>query len=140
MHAFQSFLFSLADSDADGRVILVHNKVKEAGEDVSLQYILLNPADRFKSIVQEARSVVLAGGTMGSVELLRQHLFPYVNPDRFRHFTCGHVVPEEAVLTIALGSGPSGKDLHFTHTYKQDTAMVGPFLSQGVMDELTDPM
>ncbi|RKP12669.1 helicase C-terminal domain-containing protein, partial [Piptocephalis cylindrospora] len=119
VHAFQGFLFSLADSDADGRVILV-----EKEDDVGMQYILLNPAERFRSIVHEARSVILAGGTMGSVELLRHHLFPYVSPEKILHFSCGHVVPDDAVLTLSLSTGPSGKELRFTHEHKQDTSMM----------------
>lgn len=32
-----------------------------------MRYILLNPAEHFGSVVQEARSIVLAGGTMAPV-------------------------------------------------------------------------
>ena len=34
---------------------------------VQMKYILLNPAERFKEVREQARSIVLAGGTMEPV-------------------------------------------------------------------------
>ena len=36
-------------------------------EDVEIKYQLLNPAPHFLEVVEEARSVILAGGTMSPV-------------------------------------------------------------------------
>ncbi len=65
-HLVESFLLSLVDARDDGRVLL-SNEDTPSGPIVTLKYILLNPAERFKEVVEQARSVVLAGGTMEPV-------------------------------------------------------------------------
>lgn len=40
---------------------------KEVSEDLSFSYYLIHPAAQFRSILEEARSVIFAGGTMGDV-------------------------------------------------------------------------
>ena len=65
-HLVESFLLSLTDARDDGRVLI---SVDEAGSKryVTLKYILLNPAERFREVVDEARCIILAGGTMTPV-------------------------------------------------------------------------
>jgi hypothetical protein len=65
-HQVEAFLLSLTDARDDGRVILsVEESATKPG--VTMRYILLNPAERFRDVVEQARSVVLAGGTMEPV-------------------------------------------------------------------------
>jgi chromosome transmission fidelity protein 1 len=51
----------------DGRVTF--NFVNHSGQEnsVEMKYQLLNPSPNFMEVVEEARSVVLAGGTMSPV-------------------------------------------------------------------------
>ena len=60
-------IFNVLNSCLDGRVTfaLVENPGQEAT--VELKYQLLNPAPNFLEVVNEARAVVLAGGTMSPV-------------------------------------------------------------------------
>lgn len=44
--------------------------------------------------------------------------------DRISLFSCGHVIPPENILPIALGSGPSGKQFEFSYTQRDSSAMV----------------
>jgi chromosome transmission fidelity protein 1 len=62
----EAFLLSLTDARDDGRVLI---SVEEGtlSRHVVLKYILLNPAERFKEVVEQARCIVLAGGTMSPV-------------------------------------------------------------------------
>lgn len=68
LYRIQAFLVALAEPDKDGRIIvsLEPGQSKEgavAGRPtLQLKYLLLNPEDPFRSLVEEARSVVLAGG------------------------------------------------------------------------------
>ena len=70
----QSFLQTLANPAAEGRFFYEKDETKEA----SLKYMLLDPTHHFKQIVDDARAVILAGGTMspvsdnnGGVEIIR---------------------------------------------------------------------
>ncbi|KAG0052493.1 DEAD H (Asp-Glu-Ala-Asp His) box helicase 11 [Gryganskiella cystojenkinii] len=97
-----AFLMSLLNADNDGRVIITMEEEQvtqgesenegttstaESGADTLgarkpvLKFMLLNPANVFKPLVDEARSVVLAGGTMEPVSDLLSHLFPYLKED-----------------------------------------------------------
>ncbi|KAF9425369.1 ATP-dependent DNA helicase chl1 [Podila epigama] len=82
-----------------------------------LKFMLLNPARVFQPLVEEARSVVLAGGTMEPVSDLLSHLFPYLKGDspvpypRVHRFSCGHVIPKENLLTLVIERSPTGLPL-----------------------------
>jgi chromosome transmission fidelity protein 1 len=62
MHV-QAFLLSLMNPSAEGRFFYS----KEDGNDLTLRYMLLDPTYHFKDIVEDARAVILAGGTMSPV-------------------------------------------------------------------------
>lgn len=59
----QGFLLTLTNPSAEGRIIYTMSDEKEA----SLKYMLLDPTHHFQEIVEQARSVILAGGTMSPV-------------------------------------------------------------------------
>ena len=59
----QSFLQTLTNPAAEGRFFYEKD---EKGE-LSLTYMLLDPKHHFKEIVEDARAVILAGGTMSPV-------------------------------------------------------------------------
>lgn len=59
----QSFLLALTNCSAEGRIF--YSMSEENG--ACLKYMLLDPTHHFQEIVEEARSVVLAGGTMSPV-------------------------------------------------------------------------
>lgn len=59
----QSFLQVLTYPAAEGRFFYKKNENK----DISIEYMLLDPTHHFKGIVEDARAVILAGGTMSPV-------------------------------------------------------------------------
>ena len=59
----QGFLMSLMNPSAEGRFFFS----KEETSSITLRYMLLDPTFHFKDIVEDARAVVLAGGTMSPV-------------------------------------------------------------------------
>lgn len=59
----QSFLSALTNPSSEGRIFYGMTEQKEK----YLKYMLLDPAHNFKSVVEEARAVILAGGTMEPV-------------------------------------------------------------------------
>lgn len=58
----QSFILSLMNPSAEGRLFFSKG---DAG--IQLKYMLLDPTHHFREIVEEARAVILAGGTMSPV-------------------------------------------------------------------------
>lgn len=59
----QSFLQCLTNPAVEGRFFFE----KSATNDVTLRYMLLDPTHHFREVVEEARAVILAGGTMSPV-------------------------------------------------------------------------
>jgi chromosome transmission fidelity protein 1 len=60
----QGFLSILADPAAEGCFFFENS---EDDSDVNLKYMLLDPKYHFREIVEDARAVILAGGTMSPV-------------------------------------------------------------------------
>jgi len=60
----QGFLLALTNPSAEGKIF--HSKTEDKN-DPCLKYMLLDPAHHFQEIVEEARAVILAGGTMEPV-------------------------------------------------------------------------
>lgn len=65
MH-IQSFFYALLNPSVEGRFFYAKND-EELG--LCLKYMLLDPTHHFRDIVEDARAVILAGGTMSPVNL-----------------------------------------------------------------------
>jgi chromosome transmission fidelity protein 1 len=63
---------------------------------------MLNPLISFVKIIERARSVILAGGTMHPQAYYIKQLLPNISLDRVSTFSCGHVVPDENVLPLVV--------------------------------------
>ena len=88
---------------------------------------MLNPSVHFQPLTDQARSVLLLGGTLQPFSYTTTMLFPHIAPERLRLFSCGHVVPPSHVKAVAVGAGPTGGRLEFVFDRR---------LSIGVTDEL----
>lgn len=53
-------------------------------------------------VVQQAHAVVLASGTLSPIASLTRQLFPTLPPSAITHFACGHVVPKDRLLALAV--------------------------------------
>ncbi|GIL75953.1 hypothetical protein Vretifemale_5646 [Volvox reticuliferus] len=126
LFAVISFLTSLTQPNADGRIVISRaasgggSSSTDGGTVACLRYTVLNAAAHFASIVQSARSVILASGTLSPVEGLLAQLLPDVPPHRVRFFSCGHVVPPENLLTLVAACGPTGQNLDLRHCRRSD--------------------
>jgi chromosome transmission fidelity protein 1 len=136
LHALISFMGALTNTDGDGRIIVEPAGASGGGgaggagpaaaaggggggdaadRGGRLRFVLLNAARHFGRLLSGARAVVLASGTLSPVESLRAQLFQHEPPSRIRHFECGHVVPADQLLAVAVGRGPGGGPLDFRH-------------------------
>ena len=116
----QSFFQVLTYPSAEGRFFYA----KLESEDYGLRYLLLDPLHHFKDIVEEARAVILAGGTMSPMDDYTRYLFPYLPPERIRTLSCGHIVLESHLCAWPVGNGPTGTALDFTFEKRQHPATV----------------
>lgn len=122
MH-IEGFLQALTNADKDGRIVVTNHTVLSQS---SMKYLLLNPAVHFSDVLAEARSVIVAGGTMQPVSEFKDQLFHSagVDPSRLLEYSCGHVIPVENLLALSLGSGPSGHDLDFTYQSREGSRLL----------------
>ncbi|KAF8895275.1 helicase C-terminal domain-containing protein [Infundibulicybe gibba] len=112
LHAVEAFMLSLTGMNDDGRITLA--MIGPPGqEDVELKYQLLNPAPHFQDVVDSARAVVLAGGTMSPISDVTSQLFAHLAPERVTSFSCGHIIPPENLQALVVRRGPRGGELEY---------------------------
>ncbi|XP_053637963.1 ATP-dependent DNA helicase DDX11 isoform X1 [Cherax quadricarinatus] len=116
-------LRALLHSTEDGRVVVTVGPTPRRS---SIKYLLLNPASHFHDVVAQCRSVIVAGGTMRPISEFRDQLFVSAgaDPSRVHEFSCGHVVPAEQIIPIALTQGPTNVTLDFTYQHRGDTRVL----------------
>jgi chromosome transmission fidelity protein 1 len=115
----QSFFQTLMNPAADGRYFYSKDE-----SDISLKYMLLDPSYSFREVVEEARAVILAGGTMSPIEDYTRHLLSYLDSSRIKTVSCGHVIPDENLLACPVTRGPSGIEFDFTYEKRNTSAMI----------------
>lgn len=98
----QNFLMTLMNPSREGRFMW-----SRSDDAVSIRYLLLDPSEHFREIVEESRAVVLAGGTMSPMEDYRQQLFPYLSD--ITTFSCGHLIPASSLFVRAITSDNHGR-------------------------------
>ncbi|KAJ5110761.1 Helicase-like DEXD box c2 type [Penicillium argentinense] len=115
----QSFLLPLMNPSEEGRLFYQKNQ-----DDVLLKYILLDPTNHFREIVEDARAVILAGGTMSPMTDYVNHLFSYVSPERLGTFSYGHVIPSTNLVAQPLTKGLLGSEFDFTYEARGSEKMI----------------
>ena len=115
-----SFLQALSNPAAEGRFFYE----REDNDSLSLKYMLLDPTHHFREIVEDARAVILVGGTMSPMDDYARHLFPYIDPGRLTTWSCGHIIPKENMLALPVAKGSNGIDLDFTYQKRDSIQML----------------
>ncbi|CAF0786179.1 unnamed protein product [Adineta ricciae] len=120
---FAQFLEALTNPRDDGKVIII---TKETLGQCSIKYFALRTSSFFHEIVNEARSVIVAGGTMRPISEFIDHLFLACGQpeEKICQLSCNHIVPSDNVLAIALPSGPQNIQFEFTAANRSNTAMM----------------
>jgi chromosome transmission fidelity protein 1 len=116
----ESFLLSLVDAKDDGRILIS----LEENNTVTLRYMLLNPAERLEEVVDSARSIILAGGTMEPISDFLRQLFPAMPKEKIMTLSCRHVIPKENLLTQVVTVGPRKVDFEFKFSTREDDNIV----------------
>ncbi|KAL8972408.1 MAG: hypothetical protein Q9183_000569 [Haloplaca sp. 2 TL-2023] len=116
----QAFLQTLMNPAAEGQFFFERGE----SEKVALRYVLLDPTFHFREVVEDARAVVLAGGTMSPMEDYIRHLFGYVPAARLRTWTCGHIIPKENLLVRSVSKSPAGVELDFSFATRDSMSLI----------------
>ncbi|WFD44651.1 RNA helicase [Malassezia psittaci] len=119
MNLVEQLLLALGDRTGNGRILIEIRADKR----VWLKYILLNPADVFQPLLESARSVILAGGTMEPISEFQTQLFSQVK-DRFTSYSCDHIVERGNVLGAVVQHGPKGTLMEFKHSSWSDEGLL----------------
>ncbi|KAK7294199.1 hypothetical protein RJT34_17085 [Clitoria ternatea] len=128
LSAFQALadiLLSLTNNDDVGRIIISRSKStslkKQSGY---IKYVMLSGERIFSKIVDEAHAVVLVGGTLQPIEETRERLFPWLPPNQLHFFSCGHIVPPDSIMPIAVTRGPTGRSFDFSFSSRSSPDMM----------------
>ncbi|EGV65861.1 hypothetical protein CANTEDRAFT_101726 [Yamadazyma tenuis ATCC 10573] len=73
-------------------------------DDLSIKYLLLDPSEIFKPIVEDCKCLILAGGTMEPMSDYTEYLFPYLPTTQIKQFSCDHIIPIENLKVLPIGS------------------------------------
>ncbi|ORY79420.1 ATP-dependent RNA helicase CHL1 [Protomyces lactucae-debilis] len=114
----QGFLECLANPSSEGRFFF-----ETSQGSVVAKYMLLDPSHVFAAVVEEAHSVILAGGTMEPMDDYINLLFPSLRP-RVSKFSCGHIIPKENLSAMVLSSGSAGQSFEFNFERRSNQAML----------------
>ncbi|KAF9733354.1 hypothetical protein PMIN06_005979 [Paraphaeosphaeria minitans] len=106
----QAFLMALMNPSEEGRFFYS----SEEASSMTLKYMLLDPTFHFKDVVEDARAVILAGGTMSPMSDYEDHLFSYLNRSKIMTLSCGHVIPSSSLLAVPIVQTLRGNELDFT--------------------------
>ncbi|KAK4548814.1 hypothetical protein LTR36_008587 [Oleoguttula mirabilis] len=112
----QNFLVTLMNPSAEGRFFW-----SKEDKTTTVQYMLLDPSEHFRDIVQDARAVILAGGTMSPMDDYRQQLFPYL--PSLKTFSCGHLIPTSSLLVRSIAADREGA-LEFSYKSRNTSGII----------------
>lgn len=88
---------------------------KQDNNIATLQYILLSPSDKFQSVVENARSIILIGGTLEPIEELKYQLFPKINKDKIDILKLDHIINPSQILCMILNKSVNKNELIFNY-------------------------
>lgn len=100
-YQLREFLEAITAPSDDARVVVLGGKEKPR-----FRFLLLNPADRLREIVKEARAVILVGGTMRPVDQLLDAFQRVcgVSSENILQFSCGHVINDAQLVAVSIGA------------------------------------
>ncbi|KAI0050362.1 DNA repair helicase [Auriscalpium vulgare] len=119
LYVVQEFIAALSEATDDGRIIFT---AARDGQSAEIKYQSLNPSPTFRPVVDAARAVILAGGTMSPMSDFTAQLFSHVPANKLALFSCSHIIPPSNLLTLAISRGPRSGELTFKHANTHDPA------------------
>ncbi|KAG7195542.1 ATP-dependent DNA helicase chl1 [Scheffersomyces spartinae] len=88
------FLKCLTNPSKEGKLFWTMTR-SNGSSMIGINYMLLDPSQVFKDIVDRCKCILLCGGTMEPMNDYKEYLFPYVPAKEIKTFTCDHVIPDD---------------------------------------------
>ena len=117
--ALQNFLVVLMSPSKEGRFFY-----SRQDHEVLVRYSLLDPREHFRDIVEDARAVILAGGTMSPMSDYADYLFSYLAPGQLQTHSFGHVIPPQNLFAETVSSGSFGIEFNFNFENRKSERMI----------------
>lgn len=117
----QSFFHVLTNPEREGRFFYTSTGDPNS---TRLKYLLLDPSEHFREIVEDARAVVLAGGTMSPMDDYTLQLFPYLQPSDIKTLSCGHVIPASNLFVSSVTQTLTGAEFDFTFASRNSPSTI----------------
>lgn len=121
LNTLMGFLEAMTYSEGDGRVFVQSGATVD---ELKLKFVMLNAAEHFESLVEEAHAVILAGGTLQPLEDLLLQVMPTIPRENIQTMSCSHVIEKDRLLTLTVPKGPTGKLFDFTHAKRSNPEML----------------
>lgn len=94
----KSFFYSLSNPLKSGKFFWD----KSPNGDILLKYLLLDPSEDFRDVIDSSKCVILAGGTMEPITDFTDFLVPYLDNTKIKHFSCDHVIPDKNLKVFPI--------------------------------------
>ncbi|CCH57831.1 hypothetical protein TBLA_0A00310 [Henningerozyma blattae CBS 6284] len=91
------FLSSLSNPSNEGQFFI---DLKEN----SINYMLLEPFHPFQSIINDAKCIILAGGTMEPINDFVDNLLINIPKGQISTFACNHIIPDDYLTTFIINN------------------------------------
>lgn len=89
----------------------------------SIKYMMLDPSEIFRPLIEECRCVLLCGGTMEPMSDFKNYLFPYIPESDITTFSCNHIIAENNLKVIPI-SNFNSTPLNFLFKNRMDDSMI----------------
>lgn len=117
----KAFFYSLSNPLKSGKFFWD----RTSQDDIVLKYLLLDPSEDFKDVLEESKCVLLAGGTMEPITDFTDFLVPYLEKERIMHFSCDHVIPDNNLEVFTIShSNRRVNGYEFSYQKRNDEGMI----------------
>lgn len=89
----------------------------------SIKYMMLDPSEIFRPLIEECRCVLLCGGTMEPMSDFKNYLFPYIPDSDITTFSCNHIIAENNLKVIPISTFNS-TPLNFLFKNRMNDSMI----------------
>ena len=116
----KAFFYSLSNPLKSGKFFWD----RTSQNDIILKYLLLDPSEDFKDVLDESKCVILAGGTMEPITDFTDFLVPSLEKEKIVHFSCDHVIPDSNLQVFTVCRSQRSPNFEFSYQKRNEEKMI----------------